>query len=279
MCNFLFSKILWAGSFLISSLGMLPGPGILYAQPVPEFKLLYRVEQPLRFLTVDQLGQIYVVTPSSELLQFNTQGKVVYTYQNFRHGNLAWVDASNPLNILLFYPEFGQVIILDRTLSEVALLNLPELGLWDVPAVGRAGDNQIWLYDPVQMLIRKISAKGEFLVEGQPLSLLLPILPNPKWIVERKQEVFLFDPQLGVLVFDVFGQYLNTTPTQGMEHLHIGEKFWNYRKEGTFYSYSMASQLTYPISVPEEAKTGIWQGNRNPLVLQTEKGFSVYVIE
>ena len=272
--NFPFLKILPAGFFLTSWISFLFWSAPLRAQQQPAFQLLYSVEKPIRFLTADPLGQVYVVTSGNELLQYSSNGKVLYTYQNIRHGSLDWVDANNPLHILLFYSEFGQVIILDRTLSEVARLNLPGLGLWDVPVVGRSGDNQLWLYDPVQMLIRKVNIKGEFTVEGQPLSLLLPVLPRPEWILERKQEVYLYDPQLGVLVFDVFGQYLKTIPTKGMENLRIGEEQWTFWKEDKLYLFNPQLQQMYTPGLPEPAKTGFLQANR--LVLQTEKGFAVY---
>ncbi|MCB9285630.1 MAG: hypothetical protein H6563_16370 [Lewinellaceae bacterium] len=235
------------------------------------------MDQPVRFLATDPLDQVYAITSGNELQQYSRTGKLLYTYQNFRHGDLGWVDASNPLNILLFYPAFGEVIVLDRTLSEVALLNLPEFGLWDVPAIGRSGDNQIWLYDPVQTLIRKINMKGEFLVEGQPLSLLLPASPQPEWIVEREQKVYLYDPNLGVLVFDVFGQFLKTIPTPGMEGLRVGNEQWSYLKDGAFFIYAPMAQQSYPLTLPEPAVAVFFQGNR--LVLQTETGFAVYAIQ
>lgn len=235
---------------------------------------MYRVEEPARFLTADPLGQVYVVTPENELLQYNAQGALAYWYQNFRHGELAWVDAGNPLNILLFYPEFGQIVVLDRTLSEIAQLNLPEIGLWDVRAVGRSGDNQIWLYDPVQTLVRKISLDGEFLAEGQPLSLLLPSPPSPLWVTEQKQEVYMYDPEAGVLVFDPFGQYLKTIPAGDMQDLHVWNGEWTFWRNGDLFLFQPLSLQTYHIELPEPASAGIFQAGR--LVLQTEKGFSVY---
>ena len=222
--------------------------------------MLYRAEQAVRFLTADPLGQVYVVTPDNQLIQYNVTGAITYRYQNFRHGALGWVDAGNPLNILLFYPEFGQIIILDRTLSEIARLNLPEMGFWDVPAVGRSADNQIWLYDPVQTLIRKINLQGMVLVEGQPLSLLLPEPPDPVWITERDQEIYLYDPEKGALVFDPFGQYLKTVPTNGVEFLGTRNGWWPLQN--------------FPGELPEAALSGVFQSGR--LVLQTGTGFAVY---
>ena len=277
MYKYHFSKILPAGSFLISWLGMLLWSLPVWGQTLkPDLTLLYHVEEAVSFLAADQLGQVYAVTPDNQLLKYGVDGEVNYLYQNFRHGDLGWVDASNPLHILIFYPEFGQVIILDRTLSELTQINLPELGLWDVAAVGRSGDNQLWLYDPVQMLIRKVSTNGSFLVEGQPLALILTEMPDPEWIREYKQEVYLYDPKLGVLVFDVFGQYLKTIPTEGMKNLRIGEKQWTYWKKGELFVYQPSLQSVHAIRVSLPASSGFIQGNR--LILQTEKGFSVYMV-
>lgn len=275
ICNFLFSKIHRAGLFLTKAAALALWAAPLLAQEeLPAFQLLYRREQAIRFLAADPLGQVYVVTPQNELLQFNSQGSLLYKYQNFRHGDLGWVDAGNPLQILLFYPEFGQVVLLDRTLSEIGMLNLAEMALWNVPAVGRSADNQIWLYDPVQMVLRKLNTKGEYLTEGQPLSLLLAAPPSPVWITEQKQEVYLYDPAWGVLVFDPFGQYLKTIPTEGMENLRVWDGYWTYWREGKLYLFQPVLQQTFPIALPEPATAGIFQAGR--LVLRTENGFAVY---
>jgi hypothetical protein len=251
------------------------GGATLPAQsPDLSFELLYRVERPVRFVTMDPLGQVYAVTPDNELLVFTPGGDIRFNYQNFRHGDLAWVDATNPLHLVLFYPSFGQVIVLDRTLSEIALLNLPESGYWDVPAVGRSADNQIWLYDPVQTALKKVSLRGETLVEGQPLSLLLPRPPQPRWIVEQKQEVFLFDPGLGVLVFDPFGQYLKTLPVGDMDGLRVWDEQWTFWQDGRLFLYYPGFQQTRALESPEAASMGMIAAGR--MLLQTGYGFAVY---
>jgi hypothetical protein len=254
ICTSLSSKILQAAFFLISL------PLWLSAQEgANPWKLLYRVERPVELLAADPLGQVYVVTPQQELIQYNSRGAVAYNYQNFRHGKLGWVDAGNPLNILLYYPEFGHIIVLDRTLSEIAQLNLPEQGFWDAPVAGRSADNQIWIYDPVQTLIRKINIRGEMMASGQPLFLLLPQPPQPVWILEQNQEVFMYDPELGVLVFDPFGQYVRTVPLGAAEGVPI-----------------LGERQLQSLRAPEPAKRGLFQAGR--LILQTETGFAVYTL-
>lgn len=271
----LFLKTLRAGFSRVSRLALvLCSLPLLAQQTAPDFRLLYRAEAPVRFLTADPLGQVYVITPENELLQYNAQGGLAYKYQNFRHGELGWVDAGNPMNVLLFYPEFGQIVILDRTLSEIAQLNLPEMGFWNVRVIGRSADNQIWLYDPVQTLVRKISLTGESLAEGQPLSLLLPSPPFPLWITEQKQEVYMYDPEVGVLVFDPFGQFLKTIPTGAMEGLHVWNGEWTFWQHGELFLFQPLSLQTFHIGLPEPAITGVFQGGR--LVLQTPNGFAVY---
>jgi hypothetical protein len=272
--NSIFLKILKAGFIRFSwVLALLWGVALAAQSP----QLLFRVDQPARFLTMDPLGQAYVVTPQNDLLVYSSKGELRFFYQNFRHGKLGWVDASNPLNILVYYPQYGQVVMLDRTLSEIGMLSLPEAGFWDVPVAGRSADNQIWIYDPVQTAIRKVNIRGDTQVEGQPLSLLLNRPPQPEWIVEQKQEVFLYDPGAGVHVFDPFGQYLKTIPTGEMTALRVWDGHWTFWREGKFYLFYPERQLERELVLPETALSGTFSGGR--MLLQVEGGFVVYGID
>lgn len=240
-------------------------------------RFLFRIDHPVRFLTMDPLGQVYAVTPVNDLVLYSPKGELRFLYQNFRHGDLGWVDASNPLNILLFYPQYGQAVMLDRTLSEIGMLNLPEAGYWDVPVAGRSADNQIWIYDPVQTAIRKVNIRGETLVEGQPLSLLLSRPPQPEWIVEQKQEVFLYDPGTGVHVFDPFGQHLKTISTGEMTALRVWDGHWTFWREGKLFLFYPEKQSERELILPETALAGTFSSGR--MLLQVEGGFVVYGVE
>src|SRR5436190_13567133 len=75
-----------------------------------DYKLLNSIPfQGVTFFTSDNLGQAYVVV-ENQLLQFDSNGKPVANYSEKNLGNLRFVDASNPMKILLFYPDFARVI-------------------------------------------------------------------------------------------------------------------------------------------------------------------------
>ncbi|MBD0332705.1 MAG: hypothetical protein ICV66_08615, partial [Chitinophagaceae bacterium] len=59
-------------------------------------------------LGVDNLGNLYVVTPTDQLKKFNSNGDSISVYNDVkRFGKLHSLDVSNPLKIILFYKDFS----------------------------------------------------------------------------------------------------------------------------------------------------------------------------
>src|ERR1044072_2751903 len=65
--------------------------------------------------TTDNLGNAYVIA-ENQLLQFDGNGKPKGNYSESNLGVLRSVDASDPLKILLYYPDFTQINILNSKL-------------------------------------------------------------------------------------------------------------------------------------------------------------------
>src|SRR5436853_7636043 len=62
--------------------------------------------------TTDNLGNVYVVSENI-LLQFDNNGKPLNHYDEKNLGRLVRIDADNPLKLLVFYPDFAQINILN----------------------------------------------------------------------------------------------------------------------------------------------------------------------
>src|SRR5690606_24336325 len=77
-------------------------------------------------MTIDPNGNIYAVNSNNTLLRFDRNGKPTGQYNNLQYGNLQSIDASNPLKILLFYPQFSRIILLDNMLSPKTNINLQQ---------------------------------------------------------------------------------------------------------------------------------------------------------
>lgn len=194
-----------------------------------------------QYWTTDKLGQIYVLDQNQELIKFNNQGRPVFRYSNSTLGHLAQMDVTNPFSILLFYPDFATVIILDRTLSEIGEFNLLDLDIIDVTAVGASNDNNVWLYDPVNWRLKKIDHQGRMLQQSDDLSQVLDRGLLVRFILERGNQVFLNDPEQGIFIFDLYGKFLNRLPIKGLDAFQIMGEQLIFQHDGQLEAYHLRS--------------------------------------
>ena len=211
-----------------------------------------------RLFTTDQLRQVYIGTPTNALIKLDPNLQEVFRYTNNRLGLLAQLDVSNPFSVLLYYPDYNTAITLDRTLNETGRLNLLEQGLVQVNAIGLSSDNQIWVYDELNNQLRKLSATGEGELASDDLSLLLGKDIRPNFLTARNRRVYLNDPEVGVLVFDLFGQYLKTIDILGLTDFQVLEDQLLYVRDGRLERFQLTSLLFQTIELPEgvEVHTG-----------------------
>ena len=205
---------------------------------------------PTRLFTTDQLRQVYLVTPSNALLKLDPALNELFQYTNNRLGELRLIDVSNPFSVLLYYPDYNEVITLDRTLNERGRLNLLEQGLVQVQAIGLSSDNQVWVYDELNNQLKKLSTTGEVTLASDDLSLLLGMNISPNFLTARNRRVYLNDPQIGVLVFDIFGQYLKTIDLKGLSDFQIIDDRLLYTREGRLESFQLRSLLFSTVALP-----------------------------
>src|SRR5437773_1461494 len=93
-----------------------------------EYKLITSIPFNHARLTTDRLGNAYIIV-ENQLLLFDTAGKPKGNYSNLNSGNLVSVDASNPLKLLLFYPDFARLELLNNKLSLESTIELRALGI------------------------------------------------------------------------------------------------------------------------------------------------------
>src|ERR1035438_5404402 len=73
--------------------------------------------------TTDKLGNTYVIA-DNQLLEFDSKGNPLANYSETNLGSLRSIDASNPLKLVLYYPDFGQINTLDTKLALQSTVNL-----------------------------------------------------------------------------------------------------------------------------------------------------------
>lgn len=160
-----------------------------------------------QLLAIDQLQQVYTKDSLQTLRKYDSNGQLLFEYQNQNLGDLSTCDANDPFGILLFYPDFNTLILLDRTLNPLSEIQLDVLSIYGAKVVATSIDKQIWLYDQQDFTLKKISRQGRILQESADLSRWIDNNFQAKRLVVQANAIFLHSKHNQLLKFSPFGQF------------------------------------------------------------------------
>ncbi len=166
-----------------------------------------------RYFTADNLENIYTIDENDQLRKINSNGDSLGVFNEVRkYGKLSTIDASNPLKTLLFYKNFSTIVELDRFLNILNVINLSKLNIFNVKSITTSYDNNIWLFDEEDGMLKKIGDDGTILSETVDFRTLFDTMPSPTNIIDRDGFVYLYDALNGFYIFDYYGSFKNKIP-------------------------------------------------------------------
>ena len=179
------------------------------------------IKDSISDFTVDNLGNIYLVTASQQLKKLDNKYDSVGNFNNVRrYGMLYSLDVSNPLRVLLFYKDYNTVLILDRFLNVRTTIDLRRSNLLQCSAIAQSYDNNIWLFDELENKIKKIDENGNLLLESPDFRVLFDAPPRPAFLEDYNRFLYAYDSIRGLLVMDYFGANKNLLAFKGWKNFH-----------------------------------------------------------
>ncbi|MEM7103196.1 MAG: hypothetical protein AAF502_08710 [Bacteroidota bacterium] len=224
------------------------------AQDSLKYQLSATLDIKASYLVTDVLQNIYAVDEDGELIKFSPEGEELYRFNEFTLGMPTLIDATNPFKVLLYYPEFQTVVTLDNTLSKTGSFDLFDLDFDIIEALCFSNDGNIWLYDPISFKVKKIDNSARTLLSSSDLSLVLESALEPSFLLERENWLFVNDPESGILVFDVYGEYSKTLDMPGLRSFQVVDGRIIYFNDKTLHAFDLQSLDRYIISIPETEK-------------------------
>ena len=77
---------------------------------------------------VDNMDNIYLVQSGNQIKKTNPKGDSIAVYNDVkRYGRIAFIDATNPLKLLVYYTDFSTIVVLDRFLNKRNTIDLRQL--------------------------------------------------------------------------------------------------------------------------------------------------------
>ncbi len=158
---------------------------------------------------LDPVGKDYRLLADDRLATDNPLGQNQFEIFDSSLRGPDVVDVTNPFAILLFYADYGTVVVLDRTLSEVSRLDLFSLGQLSQPVTAaRATDQGIWVFDSWDYRLKLMDAAGRPRLESNDLRLEIQIAEAPAAIYVDQDRVLLhFREEHRVAIFTNYGRF------------------------------------------------------------------------
>ncbi|MEY4111008.1 MAG: hypothetical protein RLZZ46_1363 [Bacteroidota bacterium] len=223
---------------------------ILAPSSIMAQKLLFSITVNDDSLIADPLGNSYLMK-SAQLVKYDANGKLLMRYSNKVLGEIASADASNPMKILLFYPNQNRIVFLDNQLSENGpAVDLSQGGFDQSLLACTSHDNGIWIFDQREFELVRLDQdlRVSHRSGNIPLQTGLPL--KPIYLFQYQNFVFLYDPLIGFLTFDIFGTYIKTIPILNATSISFSDGCIHYLKDEKLLCFQLLSLQEKEIPLP-----------------------------
>ncbi len=219
------------------------------------FPLKQIVGDKLSGFAVDNLGYMYLLDESGQLKKVSPKGDSVSVFNDVRrYGKLYSMDVSNPLKVLLFYKDFGTIVVLDRFLNNRLTIDLRKHQLFQVKAIAQSFDNGVWVYDELEGRLKRLDDNGNLIGETVDFRVIFDEAPSPGYISDADRLVYLYDSTMGLFVLDYFGTVKNKVALKGWQDVQvIGNRLLG-RKGDMLESYVPGSMELKEQPIPDLLK-------------------------
>ncbi|MFN6038340.1 MAG: hypothetical protein ACK452_07725 [Bacteroidota bacterium] len=247
------SKINFLAIFLIS----------LFFQSDDSWKKIYSISVKADFFTTDNAGNIYAIK-NDQITKFNPKGEFLKKYSNKSLGKIFSVDASNPLRVLVYYREFSAIVILDSQLTENGdPIQLDRHDLEQCDLACTSFNNGVWLFSRQNMELIRLNETFDKVLNTGNLNRLLNLDLHPNFLIEYNGYIYLNDPELGILVFDIFGTYYKTISIKNLNEFQVLEQEILYYKRPHFYHYQTKELTDEKFTLPDTSISSVREQKSN----------------
>ena len=217
--------------------------------------ILFKLEVTSTFFTTDNLFNIYFINDKNEIIKFNYVDTSLITYSNKNLGRPVLIDASNPMKLLIFYPDFNSIVLLSNKLAELSIIQLNNFNqiFYQPVAVCKESESDfIWIYDDLTRKLFKLDESGIVVAQSEPFDQLFDFTIQQPKIFSVNDNVFLYAADEGLLVFDTYANYINTFSQLPNELQQVSESYYTSISDGKIIVFNTESTTISEIIYDEK---------------------------
>lgn len=185
-----------------------------------ELVLQKRIPVKASMIEVDNVGNVFLLE-SGAIKKYSLDGNFQQENSAMVFGEIATLDASNALKMVLYFRDLSQISYLDNQLaSRGENVALDELGYVQTTQVCRSYNDGLWLYDQVSFELTRLNEQLEVTAQSGNLDQILNVMPEMRYMREVDRWLYVAD-EAGVFVFDWYGSYQKTIPVPDISKFSI----------------------------------------------------------
>ncbi|KAA3633311.1 MAG: hypothetical protein DWQ02_13410 [Bacteroidetes bacterium] len=249
------------------------------AQTTGDFSLVHTIKGTFTDFTVDDLLNVYSLSPTNTLTKYGPNGDELFRYSNNEMGRPATIDVANPMNLLLFYPDYQTAITLNRTLTESGQFDLFGPDLLEITAACLSIENKLWVFDASNFLLKLIDERGQAIEISDDLSLYFDKTPVITQMEAHKGYIYANVPESGIIIFDNFAQFDKEMPIPGIKHFQYSKNNLIFQRDSSLFQLDLNSLKEKPIQLPRTITKGAIAKVKHQFVYICDKDKGIEVWE
>jgi hypothetical protein len=244
-----------------------------------EYQLIAKIDTVAKIASVDNFGNLFLVTPQNEVLKFNAKGKFLWNYTNKTFGEISQLDVTDPLRVILYYAAFQQIVVLNNNLSEISKYSFNQNPEQQVTLISSANNNGFWVYDQINRELKKLSnyfiddLKSGNIYQRNGFDM------KANFMLSDEQYVYINDEQFGIRIFDSYGNFIKTAAINVKKEFEVnGAEIYFFDDQKLMnYNYLTFQMKEVPLPVKSGFTNALLRFNR--LVVLNEKGLTLWAVK
>lgn len=226
---------------------------------------------------VNQRGHIYTLHDGVLRIIRPGQPDHITQYSDPMMGPISHVDFSDPLNIIVFFADFGKVVFLDNHLTVKNTIDLTLGSDLELPnKLCRSSQGGFWAWHPRSFRLIRYDSMGQRLAGGSDMLSYAPYFERVAHMTEAYDRLFL--AANGLWVFDRFGNFITRIPDLQIPFFQVKDNFLLYTSSDSLRVYEMTRQQEKSFLLPQYPVLSFFLTD-DILYLQTEQSLIKFRIK
>jgi hypothetical protein len=261
--------------FIVVKLWILVTCFSLFSFKAGNYKKLTGIETKSSHFTTDNLQNFYLIEGNS-IVKYDATGLKQREFSEVKYGRPGLIEAGNPLNILVLYPQNGTALILDRQLTLLQSIQFKNLGYQDIKAACLSRDNKIWIFDSKENKLKLFDYNGQLIRSTDDVAQLIGKGIRPNYMFADQNNLYVNDVSNGVFIFDTYGDYHKQFFIKGLRTFQVINDQLIYLKKKQLKVFSLKSFDELDFSLPDSVDVKQARIEQNRLYLLHKNELTLY---